>query len=326
MSMMLQSGRFGGGGGGGTPNRYYHFVFTDNLAGSGSMCIDELELLESFGGGNIAPLATVTCNVADVSGVPANVIDGLASGGSVVTLAGTPYSHTTNINNRPVIYTFDFGPSFSPAITIYQVAAGGSPAAGGTVPTDWTFESSPDGSTRTVLDTVVAEDTWGAWETKTFYVDSYTPSYSGSPWGTWDEVRYCIQPNPGSWSSISGATMEARATPGGADQLGGSTCDASSTGVGAAGNMVDGNDATDWGTVAVFLNDRYGEWIRAVPTGPISLGQIRWVARASAGSQAPVGITVQAKQTGGEWTTIMWWNPTGWTNGESRLFTDPKYI
>lgn len=312
--------------GGGTPNRYYRLSFTDNLGGAGQMTIDEIELLESFTGGNVAPLATVTCNVAAIEGTPSRLVDGLASGSSIATLAGASYSHSTNINGRPVIYTFDFGPSYSPAITIYQIAAAGTPAHPNTVPTDWTFESSPDNATWTVLDTVAAEDTWGVWETKTFYVDSYTPSYSGSPWGTWDEVRYCIQPKDGNWSNISGATMEARATPGGADQLGGSTATASSTGVGSAANMVDGNDATDWGTVAVFLADRYGEWIKAVPTGPVSIGQIRWVARSAAGSQAPIGITTQAKHTGGEWTTIMSWNPTGWTNGESRTLTDPKYI
>lgn len=322
--MMVQPGRFTppAGGGGGTPNRYYSLLITDTTAGAGAMTIDEIELLESFNGGNVAPLATVTCSVADLSGIPAYVVDGLASNAQANTVSGHVNSHSTNINSRPVRYVFDFGSSYAPAITIYQVAAN----PGANNPSDWTFESSPDGVTWTVLDTVAAEDTWADWETKTYYVDGYTPSYSGSPWGTWDEVRFCIQPKAGNWSNISGATMEVRATPGGADQLAGATMSASSTGVGSPANMVDGNTATDWGTVAVFLADRLGEWIKAIPTAPIAIGQIRWVARSAAGVQAPVGIIVQARHTGGEWTTITTWAPTGWTNGESRTLTDPKYI
>lgn len=306
----------------GAPFRYYELEFTDTFAGAGAMTIDEIELLESFNGGNVAPLATVTSNVANLSGVPGNLIDGLASNGSASTIAGTPYSYTTNINSRPVIYRFDFGAGYSPIIIMYQIAA----FSGGNAPSDWTFRGSPDGVTWTTLDTQAGVDVWDTWETKTFYIAGYTPSYTGSPWGSWDEARFCIQPRVGNWSNISGSTMEIRATPGGADQIGGATCAASSTGLGTPANMVDGNNATDWGTVALFLNDRYGEWITAVPGAPFDIGQIRWVARAAAGSQAPVGITLQARQSGGIWTTIMWWAPTAWTNGESRLLTDPKYI
>ncbi|WP_332772926.1 hypothetical protein [Phenylobacterium sp.] len=308
--------------GGPSPNRYYSLLITDTFTGSGTMLIEEVELLESFNGGNVAPLATVTCNVASVAGLPGYVVDGFSSKGEAATLAGHTYSHVTNINNRPVRYIFDFGAGYSPAIAMYQISG----IDGGNTPSDWTFESSPDGVTWTVIDTVVGEDTWAPYETKTYYIDGYTPAYTGSPWGTWDEVRFQIQPKKGNWSNISGATMEVRATPGGADQLGGATVTASSTGVGSAANMVDGNNATEWGTVAVFLDDRWGEWIKAVPAAPIGIGEIRWVARAANGVQAPIGITLQARHTGGQWTTIIWWNPTGWTNGESRTRTDPKYI
>lgn len=325
MSMLVNPFGVAPATGGG--HRYWRLAITDNVAGAGTLTIDEVELLETFGGGNVAPLATVT---ASVTGSATNtidkIVDGFMSGGSVSTPSGA--SNAYSIGATTVNIDFDFGLSYSPDIKIHRICAGSNDAGATTAPKTWTLQYSDNGSSWTTDSTVASSTGWGNYEMRTFYRTGYSPSYTGSPWGTLDEYRFVLL-GTNQTSVFAGAEAEVRSTVGGASQLTGGTPSAVTSFAGLPiANLFDGNTGTDWAT-ASFPGGSVvrSSWVKYVLAAAVAVAQIRWLARAAAGTQSPNTIILQGKRTAGQWTSLIWWHDaTAWTNGESRTFTDPLFI
>lgn len=329
---MVQSGRFGAGGAAGPgAHRYWAIDINTTQNGVGGYIIDEIELLETFAGGNVAPLATITATQSPGSGALTGLNDGAMWGAAASTFAGTNNGVGFNINDGPVRIKFDFGGSYSPNINIFSLIAGTKLGTGynGSFPKTWDLLYSDDNSSFTLAATNTGNT--GAYsgdtEVRINYVN--TPTWTGSPWGQLDEVRV-LQLAPGGGGGVfAWQEAEIRATVSGADQATGGTAirSADFSGSFVVAQMFD-NDLTGgscWASTAPASLNHYFGYQKA----GLIMCELWLMARVQAGggAQAARSMVVQGKKTGQQWTSLYHiYHSATWTESETAAYVDPRFV
>lgn len=152
------------------------------------------------------------------------------------------------------------------------------------------------------------------------------PGGSGSKHGSHAHWRLFLM-NPGD-TAVSVAEAQFRATPGGADQATGGTASASSTFSGfPASNAFDNDTGTLWNNSASGANRRWA-WLRYQFAAPVEVAEVALTMRNDGFiATAPQHFAVQYSDDGTVWTTAwMVLGETGWSLGETRVYTDPDYV
>lgn len=141
------------------------------------------------------------------------------------------------------------------------------------------------------------------------------------PAGVGPYSRWRLLMTPGSSGFNSVATVEFRATYGGADQATGGTASASSTGFGCPPqNAFDGS----WSSIWHSGTGDNAPWLRYDFPAGVTVAQVAITARPSENGVAPPAFDIEHSSDGTNWTKAR--SVTGqasWGDGETRLFSVP---
>lgn len=311
-------------------HRYWRFRPTAKFGGANCV-IGDMELRESLTGNNILPSATGVTMLNELSGLTAvKAYDGLAgtnsTGGGTVTGVENNFGWTGDPASTTSWIRWDFGGSFSPDVKVVRLYAVEDVDAGTLMPKSWVLEYSDDDSTWVGAKTVTNDSAYVGFQLRHFYVGAYSPSYSGSPWGTHEYWRIMCY-DGGAFGVFAFCEADFRATPGGSDQASGGTAFATSNfGVGFTPDLAfDNLTATLWASSTRQKQTVIGYHFASA----VSVGQIFIQARVDAApEQAPTDGWVQYSDNGTDYkTAFSFKNASAWSTGGGQItFDDPLYV
>lgn len=304
------------------PYRYWRILISSVTSGTPYAAISELEMYQTVYGANVCTGGTASASSVTGGYEAADAFDGNLRDYN----SGSGSAWATNygaVSNSWLKY--DFGAGNEKSI----VAIGMHARAFATqAPTAFSVQYSSDDSAWT---TAWSESSvsWSDFEYKLFKNPSEsTPSYSGSPYGSHSYWRVFVADDMSNGVYIPCiAELAYRATPSGSNQATGGSATASSEYNGAfvASNAFDGNASTMWAPTS----GSSGAWLRYDFASPVSVAQFALTIRNDGYTgNSPKAFAFQwADSSSGPWrTTVKPIGQTNWTNGETKVYTDPNYV
>lgn len=191
-------------------------------------------------------------------------------------------------------------------------------------PRDFDILSSNDGTNWTTVWSVTGQTAWGANECRLFVNPAVSISYAGSPYGAHQYWRFAMtQSDDGGYYAI--AEIQMRSSPGNVDQTSGGT-PTSSTILDAnypASNAFNNNSANFW------HSSGYGfQWLVYDFGRQVSVAEVTVQSRPDGWAYqcAKTWVLQFSNSSSGPWRTTMSVSGNGgWSVGETRTYTDPKY-
>lgn len=328
------------------PHRYWQVEFLssefdDNLIGtSDSTGMSELQVLESYAGGNLIHSATLSTNATATTSAGqtfSKITDGLwgHSGADQASQdhMWAPYCLASDY----VHVQMDFGVGVEKTLNIVRIGGGGWANVNLTeyLPSRIRVRGSDDGSTWTTYWEKDAPAIWTMWAMQDFVRPGYTePAYSGSPhpaYRYWRALYFSVETALYGYATVE---LELRTTAGGATVATGGTASAFKNSSGGNGSNApfDNNDATlQYQTFT--SGNRANLWVKydRGAGNAVRVGQIALKGRPDGGSnnhhQTPKRIGIQGSNDNSLWTTIFTpdlGSPP--TDGSFIVRTDPLYV